>query len=63
MENIKSNAGRKRLSDEMRRTHEFTLMLNDEEYAHLSAIRNRFGSKQTASGIRSFLKDSYHHYF
>lgn len=63
MENVKSNSGRKKLSDEIRRTHEFTLMMNDEEYAHLNAIRNRFGSKKVATGIRSFLENSYHHHF
>jgi hypothetical protein len=62
MEIVKSNLGRKKLSDELRRTHEFTLNLNDAEYEVLCSLRNRFSSKSVAAYIRSSLQDAYNHH-
>lgn len=57
MENVKSNSGRKKLSDDLRRTHEYRVYLNDSELVELNFLRKKFGDKQIAQAMRTFIKN------
>ena len=62
MEKIKNKSGRKKISVEMKKSNEYRIFLDDNEFLMLRSLRREFGEKRTASEFRRYLKELFDHF-